>query len=395
MKSYLCGAWIVVIAGLFLSWESQASGGGVVEHVLDVETSKGGAAGQREAFEKAIEKASLELIDQMIGEPRRIKSASLIKSRILKNSGKYILLIKGKGFRTKNGGGEYTVQMKVSVPSLEALLLQEGLLYRSDGPPRILPLVSVIDRVESRSLSWWSEGSGGDKALLKELGDKIHSGFKEEFRSRGFYVANPMGSALKGLVPTSLQRDNLGSEDLLFLARLLGAQVVLRGTVVISPQPGRSDAYRIQMKLSALHANNGRVIGEVSRVYGTDSGSLNAVVASKFNEVGVKALGDFATQVHDVWRSGIFGASLLSLDFKGDLNPKQLDALKSQMLAQFKELKNLKERLFENGRVVFESDTIASAQQLADRIQQAKFKGFQLKVSDVTSSGVSMRVEAR
>lgn len=361
----------------------------LVEATVDVVTEKKGLA-QKDVFDQAIERVSLQRIEQLIGDAKASKNSSLIKNRIIKNSGKYIMFIKSQNPVQTGGGLRYPVSIKLSMKSLETLLLREGLLYKADGPPKLLPMVTFIDRVNSQMFTWWNQPV--QKGFLTDLASHFNRGLRKELRTKGFFGLDPITGNYRQLLPAALQVENPSTEDLLLLTEFYRAQVVARGQVVIAPQRTRSDVYRIEMRLAALHATNGRVIGEVIRAYDSEPGPFNQVVKAKLDEVLEKLASDLSSQILDAWKSGTFGAALLSLAVNGDLNYQQSAQFKKLLQEQVKDIKTLKERLFEPGRVVYEMDSAATSDQLAALLRQRSFPRFQVNVSNVRPEGVELRV---
>lgn len=351
--------------------------------------------GQKDIFDRAIEKISVQHIEQLIGEAKASKNHSLIKNRILKNSGKYIAFIKAQNPVVVGDQYRYPVNLRLSVKSLETLLLQEGLLYKTDGPPKLLPMVNFIDRVNSQMFTWWNQAPQATRGFLPELARQFHRGLRRELRTKGFFGLDPVAGDYRQILPGALQVENPSTEDLLLLSEFYRAQVVVRGQVAVSPQRTRSDVYRMDLRLAALHATNGRVIGEVIRAYDSEPGPFNQVVKTKLDEVLEKLAGDLSAQILEAWKSGTFGAALLNLAVTGDLNYQQLSQFKRLLLDQVKDLKTLKERLFEPGRVVFETDSSANADQLGALIRQRTFPRFQVQVTNVRPEGVELKVIAK
>ncbi len=366
----------------------------LVDMVVEVSTEKKGLS-QKEVFDRGIEKASHIRVEQLIGELKASKNTSIIKNRILKNSGKYVAFIKSGPAVQAGTELRYPVTMKISMKSLEALLLQEGLLYKNDGPPKLLPMVSFVDRVNSQMFTWWNQPAQSQKGFLADLTRHFHRGLRKELRAKGFFGLDPISGNFRQLLPPALQIENPSTEDLLLLTEFYRAQVVARGQVVIAPQRTRTDVYRIEMRLAALHATNGRVIGEVIRGYDSEPGPFNQVVKAKIDEVVEKLAGDLSTQILDAWKSGTFGASLLNVGISGDLNYQQQTQFKKLLLEQVKDIKTLKERMFEPGRIVYETDSAATADQLAAVFKQRTFPRFQVSVTNVRPEGVELKVQAK
>lgn len=379
----------------FISVSSEAQVQEVVELTTTASSEKEStSAAKQDIFEKAVEDTSVQYIKEILGETKFEKNKDTIKNKIIRNSGKYILFMKGGTPRKNAGLTEMDVTLKISLKSLEALLLNEGLLYKMEGPPRALPMIGIIDRVNSRSYSWWSAQSTEDKAFLSQQIQVLHGKLRDQLRPRGFYAFDPTFVPTYLLAPEVFQSENPPTEDFLFLAEFLQSQIVIKGYVLLKPSE-RSQSYKIDVKLMALHSANGRVVGEVIRSYETASGTFAVVVSEKLSEVGDQIAEDLAVQLHDAWKSGTFGASLIQLSLLGDLDYQQLNQLKRLILTQVKDVKTLKERYFSPGRVTFELDSSVNARQLAEAFKSKDFPRFRVEVAEVRSDGLDLKVKTQ
>lgn len=384
----------LLIFGIVFIFSLQSYAQDVVDTVVEVEIERKVGGGQKEVFERAITKASDQFIGQLIGETKLARNQSVIKNRIVRNSGKYILFIKARAPVADGDTLRYGVNMRVSMKSLEAMLLQEGLLYKSDGPPKVLPVVSFSDRVNSQSYSWWAQAPS-TSPVLADLARKFNVTLRSELRSKGFFGLEPVVSEYRLQLPQALMSENPGTEDLLLMSEYYRAQVVAKGQVVLSSDRVRSDVFKVDVRLSAIHASNGRIIGEVIRSYTTEPGPFQQVVKAKVDEVLDKLVGDLSVQILEAWKSGTFGASLLNVAVNGELSYQQLNQFKRLLLDQVKDLKTLKERRFEPGRVIFETDSSSGAVELADSIKGKSFPRFQVNVTNVESDSVELKVVPR
>jgi hypothetical protein len=302
--------------------------------------------------------------------------------------------MKGGNVRQNGALTEMDVTLKLSLRSLDALLLNEGLLYKMEGPPRALPMISMVDRVNSRSYSWWNSSSTEDKAFLITQADGFYKKIRDQLRTRGFYGLNPVSGGFGLLAPEVFQTDNPPTEDFLFLGEFYQGQIVIKGEIIFKPGES-SQSFGIDVKLMALHSGNGRIVGEVIRSYDTEMGSFQKVISEKLASVSDQVAEDLAVQLHDAWKSGTFGASLITLSLVGDLNYQQLSQLKKLILTQVKDVKTLKERFFAPGRVSFEVDSSVNPRQLAEAFKAKSFPRFQLQVGEVRNDGLDLKVTAQ
>lgn len=101
----------------------------------------------------------------MIGADRVAKTWDQIKGRILKNSNKYVVFIKGSPPAEAKGQTKIQVQMRLSPDHLEAVLREAGLL--GNETVRLLPLVQFAESQGSRYL-WWADFSDSKQTTLAQ-----------------------------------------------------------------------------------------------------------------------------------------------------------------------------------------------------------------------------------
>jgi hypothetical protein len=348
---------------------------------------------RQEMLDKAITDMSSQYIQDLIGAPKFERNRVLIKSKILRNSGKYVLFLKESNAQYGPAQSTMTVEMKVSLKNLEAMLLEEGLLYKTEGPPKVLPLVTFVDRGQPASYSWWV-AKADDKGNLRELTESFDQQLKKDLREVGFFGLNPTRGGYYDLLGSAFHSENLPAEDFLSIGEFFQAPIVVRGSVLITPVKERSQTFRLDFKLSALHSGNGRVIGEVVRNFETESGPQAAVVNRKVQSVLPAVCGDLSAQLVEAWKSGTFGATLLKLTLLGEVDYPQVVQFKKVVAEQVKEIKVLRERLFAPGQTVFELDSAVGPDALAPLLTSKNFQLFRLALDSKTADGIVLRLQS-
>lgn len=186
------------------------------------------------------------------------------------------------------------------------------------------------------------------------------------------------------ILSTAFKSDHWSAEEMQTLGQKLGVQIVLEGDIFVTKSSERSDAQKIEIKMTALQVMNGRAIAEVSRQFETDAGVFESVVDRKMKEVIEQTSQDLASQVLEAWSRGAIGASLYKLTIKGKLPLNQQDILKETLKSKVREIKNLKERLISMDEIVFELDSAISPKELGLRLKEFEIPGFKfiLKASN-------------
>ncbi|MCC7403778.1 MAG: hypothetical protein IT288_05200 [Bdellovibrionales bacterium] len=369
------------------------------EEMVDITVEKTVAAdtpsaARQQAFDDAVEEVSEKYIVDIIGAQKFERNAVVIRKKIIKDSGKYILSMKSAPPVKLAKGHQVSVTLKLSVKNLQDLLLENGLLYKMEGAPRVIPFVSFQDRINGQSHTWWvPEVTAGERGFTASQAREFANKLRDEMRERGFFSLSPMGSGYRNMMPTTFMSDNPRTEDYLFLGEYFASQIVVKGNIRYAKNRKRDDAFQIDVKLVALHSGNGRIVGEVIRTYDTEPGSFLTIVPRKMNEVLDAVAKDLSTQVYDAWKRGTFGANLLRLAVNGKLDYPQLMDLKKSITEEVRDIRTLKERFFELNRVVFEMDSSVGTRQIAQVLKEKKLKGFKVDVSKVTSDTVELDVQ--
>ena len=389
-----CGS--LLMGGFLLLQSAPSEATGVMEFTRVERTQQGGAGARQGMVDSAIEGASLQLIRELIGEERVEKNRDLIQQKIIQNSSRYVQSIKTGSPRQSQQGLEMEVRLRLSTPSLEKLLLAEGLLYKMEGAPRVLPMIAIADRIQGQNLLWWMGNHQNDKELqpLLMAFSSFIDALRGELQPKGFFVLNPLFANAWALTPEVYRSENLPKEDLLWLSDFYEAQVLLRGEIVLDRDPDRSDRLRLDQRLLAMQAKNGRVIGEVVRSFSIERSAGDRVLVQKLTELGPQVAKDLTVQISDAWKSGTFGANLVQLAINGSLSYLQSQALKKALQAEYREIKNMKERQFAPNRLVFEVDLEGSTLEWSQKFAQSRLSAFRMQILDVSPDRLELKVEA-
>ncbi|MEZ0391491.1 MAG: hypothetical protein ACAH59_04700 [Pseudobdellovibrionaceae bacterium] len=350
-------------------------------------------AARQEILNQAIEKTSEEMIKEIIGDAKYARNKSLIQSKIIKNSARYIPFSKpGEIENLQPEGFKMTAILKVSLDDLQALLLENGLFYESDSTPIVLPAIRFLDRVNSKSFAWWAETDISQKAFLLKQGRNLENVLKSAFLKHNFYSLKPQSLKYSDFLPSSAKSESVRNDNWQGLAQKLGAQVLLDGEVEISKSQERSDAYSISLQLTATQLVNSRVIAEVSRKFETESGAFEAVVDRKLKEVVEATSQDLASQMFEAWQKGALGASLYRLTLRGRLPMTQQEAFKEALKNKVREVKNVRERLISTDSIVYEIDSALGPKELSQKASEIDLKGTKIVVDSVSDKEVVYRL---
>ena len=342
---------------------------------------------------EATEKAAEDLIKEIIGEAKFSRNRALINEKIMKFSSRYIPYTKpGEITPLQPEGFKMTLTLKVSVDDLQKMLLENGLFYANDGTPIVLPFVRFTDKVSFKSFGWWSEPETPQKVFLQKEDRNFEDVLKTAFGRNSFYSLKPLVTKYYSFLPEAFHQENLRVEDLQTIAQKLGAQIILSGDVTISRSQERSEAFTIQMQLSAIQVVNGRVIAEVARQFETDLGGYETAVGKKLKEVNEQVAQDLSSQVLEAWQRVAIGASLYKLVIHGRLPLIQQEALKDIVKNKVREVKNIRERLISSDSMIYEVDSALGPKEFATKVPQLDLGGIKLVLESSSATEAVYRI---
>ena len=336
----------------------------------------------REIQSKAISGTARDQVIEMIGDKRYAKNKSLVESRIVREATKFIPFVQpGDIVKLPDGSWKMKVDLRVSVGSLRKMVIDTGLLTDADTPVTILPMIAFTDRVKAVSYRWWmGDARDESRKSVMEWARVVQQGLHKELMHQGFHLQLPLTGTLSNAIPPVFRVDRASSQDLKQLGEYLGISMALRGDVRVKDSKEAVGGWQIQVRLEVVPVSGGRTVAEISRTFETDPGPAELMVKRKLEKEISEMSKDLSAQVLDAWTRGTLAATTLRLAVKGSLSPKQLNDFRTQFTKALRDVKAMRERLFEPGRVVFEIDYAASPEEFRDRLKSIAMPGFSEKL---------------
>lgn len=340
-------------------------------------------AAKKDIQDQAAAKISEEIIKELIGEAKFLKNKTLIQSKVIKNSSRYIPFFKPSEVTQENEEYKMSVALKLSVRDLKQILQSQSLLNENDSSPVVLPVISWNDRAQGRSFRWWLPLEKTPQIFLMKEARLFEEALRSSFQRNNFYVITPVKSGLATAVPTDYQSEKLsGGEDSQFFAQYFNAPLLIDGQVLIT-KGERGNNYRIEVRMTAVQVSNSRAIADVSRRFDTEPGPLESVVDKKMREVLEPTSNDLASQVLEAWQRGSMGTSIIRLTIRGKSPLPLIETLKDKIRSQVTQLRNVRERLVSSDSVSFEVDTSATTAEVMTKLETLEVDGRKLsKVSE-------------
>ena len=203
------------------------------------------------------------------------------------------------------------------------------------------------------------------------------------FLDRGLFMLRPQAFNMDHLVPDFMKKTYLTQTEMVQLTNLKQGQLYLDGRVDVISSPLREDALRVRVQVKCKQSSNGKNVAEVVRNFDTPSGEGLNQIHSRVNDLARETGQELANQVYDLWQRGALEAQVLQLAVTGNLDHMQLLRFKKELNDKLGLTNGLTERLFEPGRVTFETYYSGGVESLSQKLKTAKFDGF---ISQVVSS---------
>lgn len=337
-------------------------------------------------LDQAIEQVSTELIKEMIGENKWAKNRTLIASKVTRFSSRYIPYSKTGELIAVDKGFKMTSTLRVQVDQLQKLLQDQGLFYDFDGTPTVMPFYQLVNKVSNQKFVWWlgTEGKSSLPHLSRMIEDKLFDGFGKN----GFYFIKAQSLGFDKSWPQVFRADSLRVDDWNALSAPYGFQIVVDGQIEVQSSTKTTGAYRVVFSLQAVQVSNERTIADVVRIFETDPGNIEVVVAKKVNEIIEPLAMDLSNQVLDAWQKGSIGASLYKLSIQGRL-PLQLQSVfKESVKTKSRSVKAIRERMISADMIEFELDSSKSPKDLSAEISTVEVSGYVLKLVSVNDTGL-------
>lgn len=364
-----------------------------VERTVDVKsTEKNAVTARQQLIQQATQTASEDLIKEIIGESKFNRNKSLIDSKVIKNSARFLPTVKAGDLKTDAEGFKMSVTLRLSMDDLQALLLENGLFYEQDSTPIAVPFVRFADKVNLKTFAWWSSEESSQRGFLVKASRNFENAMKAALQKNNFYLLRAQNLKYAEVIPNRFRVEQLRLEDQQALATQWNAQISIDGEVQVQKSQERSEAFVIKIKWVAIQNLNGRVIAEVVRTQETDPGSFEIVVDRKWKELLEPAAQDLASQILEAWQKGAIGASLYRLSVLGKIPIPVQEALKEVIKSQLKDVKNVKERLISSEGVSYEIDSSIGPQEIAQKMPNIESLGMKFVVNSSNEKEVSYKI---
>ena len=361
----------------------------LVDLSLDINVNQKGPEAKQEAFDQATEEATRRYTEEILGASRMKEQWGQIRPKLLKNSTRYVLFIKGSTPSETPEGTRMTVQLRVSPDDLEKYLRELGVF--AGGTVRVLPLITVSESRGSR-YSWWAGATDESGALAQEYFKKVYPQLNSLFKAKSIFVFDPTATSFRMGVPASYRSEVLRREDQALLGQYLKADVILSGSIDVVRTRSDSPEHNVNYSLQLWQARSGRTLADITKTESV-ANDTPKVVTAVLEQADKKIFTELAGKLAEVAAGGNLNLTTLRISVLGSLNYRQASEFRRQ-LSELRDIRSLKERLTATSQTVFEAETPVSAGELAKTVQKTRFNGFNVSVDSSRDDSLVLGVRA-
>ncbi len=362
------------------------------ETTLEIEQSSPDEV--KKAVQTAIEKVSIEMMEQFI-EPSKLKAQRRrIRKIISTYSNRYILYTRTSPPIKKEDGKSFIIPVTIgfSAENLKKILLEEDLFYSGTSHLRVLPLVLYEDLVERETYGWWIK-----KKVSTDISRRMsefYNNVQSALMSYGFFLINPEVAGSRYFVPDSLSFKKPKKRNVFNLAGFFECNLVMTGSVKIRESDIKS-VLSVRVELSVYHADSGRLLAEVERFekIQTDEKQFDPVAYFlKQQKDFAKGLG---VQLQSIYEAGQISANLLKITVKGKMSYRNSNRFRELLSSKMKSVGELKENVIRSNSVTYIANTNASIEAVSKQIKKDLFPGFYVRVSRVGKNEIILEVSPK
>ncbi|MBK9293933.1 MAG: hypothetical protein IPM57_05730 [Oligoflexia bacterium] len=354
------------------------------------------AQARAESLKDALDKGTLQVLSNLIGEARVEKNMAAIKEKILIDTSKYVQYFKAEEPVKLEDQTTVQVNMKISVASLRELLDKEGLLIQSDEVFDVLPVVKIYEKsVGGRSYQWWKDDPQFISSVLKDQLRALALQFQQT-KTKNFKLVDPIKDKTYLQVSDRFKIDDINSTDAITMAAELKMPLLLLGEAYITPTEVENK-YKAALKSALYHVQSSRVVAEINKEFELTSNKKNSdlILQQALRQVYTDASNALSEELLKEFKKGLFGSQVIQILIDANMNYFDLENIKKEFLVRIPELRSIKERKLQKGNFTLEADLIGNMNSLAKKIETSSFDKIEVNVDRVEPQFIKLSVSKK
>ena len=347
----------------------------------------------KRAVQTAIEKVSIEMMEQFI-EPSKLKAQKRqIRKIISTYSNRYILYTRtSPPVKKEEKSFIISVTIGFSEENLKKILLEEDLFYSGTSHLRVLPLVLYEDLVERETYGWWIEkkAKSGMSKQISEFYNEVQS----TLMSYGFFLINPEVAGSRYFIPDKLSFKKPKKRNVFNLARFFQCNLVMTGSIKVRESDIKS-VLSVRVELTVYHVESGRLLAEVERFEKVQIDEKQFDPVAYFLKQQKSFAKGLGVQLQSIYEAGQISANLLKITVKGKMSYRDSNRFKELLSSKMKSVVDLKENVIRSKSITYIANTKASVDAISKQIKNNLFPGFYVRVSRVRKNEIILEVTSK
>ncbi len=322
-----------------------------------------------DALRQAVGQSAAKLLD-----PATLRAGlQVLDQKVLAKAKQYVGSFTLEASSISDGQMLVLVSANVDARALEQALALAGIRVPTGNLGRVLVLVAEENAPGRPPVFWWS-GYGQDDCAPRVVAKTL--------KAMGLELADC--APLRQGLPPELKALEITDEQALQLARLAGADIVLRGAARTYPlvsRPGQAETPLLDVQ--AIEAASGRVLAKQSAP-GPKFSQTPGVEGAEQNDAALaQAVRDLVAQVVVARPMSAQDQGVLEIELSGVGSLGQLMRFEQVVSSLTSMVDSLRRQSLGGGKAVYRVEARVSASRLADEILVQNYGGFLVNVLEV------------
>ena len=342
-----------------------------------------------DALRRAVEQA----VGTMVSAETVAENYTVLSDRVYSKTAGYVKSYEVLSEMPETRLYRVTVKADVSKADIQNDLSALGLLMARKNMPRVMVMVAEQNIGQTTYAYWWDRSMTTqtdmtitENTLMQKLGEK------------GFNVVDHTVADKTVELSSAYKIADLTNDAARQVGKLYGAEVViygkayakLRGSVLGTAM----QSSMANISLRAVNTDNGAVLASTTANAAAAHPDEMTAGANALQNVTEQAADQIIAQIVERWSNEVSGAGLIQVTVTGDVTYSRLVSLKDAVQAQVRGVRAIHQRSFEGQKALLDVEFSGSAQDFADGVSRAEFKGFDVTVSGATQNSVSLEMTA-
>ena len=342
------------------------------------------ADGRQNAVDDALVAAVTQAVLDMLTSETVVRRFQLIDENILAKRDNYIRNYRVLTESTSGTRIRVLVQVDIAADRLSRDLSRLGLAMSGTVKPRVVFMMAERGAGENGYTYWWGDQRLPSRTISEEA-------MAAAMRSDGFRIVDP--PELNAPLDLELQ---VPQEQMLSLAKRLGADVLIVGHGSVTAVPGKADtasqSFEAVVDAQAFSIDGGQAMGRTYQKEVASGPEAGAAGREALAAAGTRAGEDLARQVMSAWQLQQESGAAIDVVVEGTGGHIASFVRLRTAISTMSGVKDLKMKEMQPDQAVMSVNYQGTPRTLADALLLKHFNGFDIDISDVTAQSLHIRL---